>query len=633
MPEENSQSSKRRASPSSNKGDNTKSGKKKPKSSPQGNLLAMPESSPSAHDYKAPDPGLPADGTPPATTSVIGVPDTVSVVAPSHLSSGTDGEEAACQESYRAAAGGTDGSPPVDAGSQTWLLPTNHLNMLYMLSAGMLMGPAGFGGKHYRDPANVFPGWLPLFRNKVPEAALDESVSERKNLQSCIAGIDIKKVRGPVRLVTRDGNVRDISLPATIDGDVAALLVPAPLPLTLLTRLRFLSEEGRTQFDRFARDDPTIDLARIHIEVLGRSSSETLKMIWPPAQPWTAAAPGEGDKPPARGQAIGGVLAMLYHLANRSDLCCSAYRIVTGAGTADDDDALGRDAVLRELPRWLADGAVSSDAPPNACLYWGVAQTLVDARLSNSTSKPVDSVVEYLAGKLENEKDKELRSRLGKLIRTMRDTFGMSKGTVSDLLKQHPGSLSRPLLLLCLRERCKDLLEFSELNLRDEELVLAAILFGIREGGWRKLPSELRRPEALTSYVTSRMFEVEQERRGDGRLALDSAPSRPKPLRELVPADHRTWGKELKDGLVRFVSERNWTNCIVTHFRLPEGNYQLRVSSEGVDIVVHGVIQPLRTEIDREILFKRLSQWPPLPTEIEDELRSSLLSERARPCE
>jgi hypothetical protein len=44
---------------------------------------------------------------------------------------------------------------------QIWHLVTNNQNMLYLLAAGMVMGPAGFRGKHYEDPLSVYPGWIP----------------------------------------------------------------------------------------------------------------------------------------------------------------------------------------------------------------------------------------------------------------------------------------------------------------------------------------------------------------------------------------------------------------------------------------------------------------------------------------
>ena len=99
--------------------------------------------------------------------------------------------------------------------ARIWHLITNHQNMLYMLAAGMVMGPAGFRGKYYSDPLNVYPGWIPLFRDKaqVPADALNYATSERKHLIPCIASFDLADLSGPARMLSRDGRIRDISLP------------------------------------------------------------------------------------------------------------------------------------------------------------------------------------------------------------------------------------------------------------------------------------------------------------------------------------------------------------------------------------------------------------------------------------
>jgi len=54
---------------------------------------------------------------------------------------------------------------------KTGILVTNHLNLMYMLAAGLLMPPSGFGGKYYGDTLAAFPGWLPVFVGRhQPEA-------------------------------------------------------------------------------------------------------------------------------------------------------------------------------------------------------------------------------------------------------------------------------------------------------------------------------------------------------------------------------------------------------------------------------------------------------------------------------
>ena len=56
----------------------------------------------------------------------------------------------------------------VDAPNVGYLV-TNHLNLMYMLSAGLVMPPSGFGEKYYSDTLERFPGWIPLLSTRCPE--------------------------------------------------------------------------------------------------------------------------------------------------------------------------------------------------------------------------------------------------------------------------------------------------------------------------------------------------------------------------------------------------------------------------------------------------------------------------------
>ena len=67
-------------------------------------------------------------------------------------------------------------APPTKAATR-WLLVSNHLNLLYMLAAGLVMPPMGFGKKYYQDTLAAYPGWIPLFANDVTKAAIAYSVS------------------------------------------------------------------------------------------------------------------------------------------------------------------------------------------------------------------------------------------------------------------------------------------------------------------------------------------------------------------------------------------------------------------------------------------------------------------------
>lgn len=510
----------------------------------------------------------------------------------------------------------------INAAAQSWLLATNHLNLLYMLAAGMVMGPAGFAGKHYRDPSSGLSGLIPVFREGVPELAIQQAVSEQKHLRPCIAELDLTGLSGQVRLVARNGDVSTGTLPLSIGSEIGALLMRAPLPMTLVKRLLFRSPADRKEFETSARSFANIDLSDLSIEVAEQRFSSTQPMLWPLSEQPDDKVQDAVDRAPARGDAIGGGLAMLYQLANRSDLCCSVYRMASGAGDADDYSVVQRDPVLAGLMPWIESGVLRPESSVQARLFWGAIQTLVDARLRGSTEKPVDIVLGFLDDQLFSLQEAGYRSRLERLISDMRSTFGLGGGTISQLFEHHKGTLSRPLLLFCLRERCVDLLEFSHPDLSDEELVLAAILFGVRDG-WIGLPVELRAAKGLSRFVEHRMFVAEWSQHGI-RLSLDTAPPRPIPLRELFRTGESTWSEERNASLAKLTSRLGWHECITSRIRLSQGQYRLNITADGVEVVVRGDIRPPVVDIDRDGLLKRISQWPPLPCDLEDEVRTAL---------
>jgi hypothetical protein len=245
----------------------------------------------------------------------------------------------------------------------------------------------------------------------------------------------------------------------------------------------------------------------------------------------------------------------------------------------------------------------------------------MDARRSGSAQRPVDTVLSYLEGQLTGLQESGHQTRLKRLISDMRSTFGLGGGTISQLFDRNKGTLSRPLLLFCLREHCVDLLESSLPDLSDEELLLSAILFGVRDG-WIGLPVELRTANGLSRFVEYRMFEAESSQRG-GQLLLHPSPPRPIPLRELIRSKG-AWSEAPHTSLAKVVSRLGWHDCVVSRIRLSPGLYRLNVSADGIEVVVRGDIRPPAVEIDRDSLLERISQWPLLPREHERELRTAL---------
>ncbi|MYA37071.1 MAG: hypothetical protein F4030_14035 [Gammaproteobacteria bacterium] len=400
-----------------------------------------------------------------------------------------------------------------------WHLATNHQNMLYMLAAGMVMGPAGFRGKHYFDSLSVYPGWIPLFRDDigVPADALNQATSERNHLLPCIASFDLSELSGLVRVLSRDGATRDVATPAARKRkDDIAILVRAPLPLNLLRSIGLRSSEDKQSFEDNAWNVANIDLSPHRIEVAESLFATAVGTSWPPDQRQVELFVAESDDPPVLGQTLGGILAMLYHTANRSDLGLAAYRLAVGAGQDKDSDLVQSNPILARLPDWVHGHGESGQSDTRARLYWGVIQSLLVAQKKEHPQSQIDVALEYLESQLDKVREIELEARLERLIVDMRNCRGLGGGTVTELLERHKDTLSKTLMLFCLRESCADLLEFSHPSITDADYVLAGILFGVRDS-WLQLPRELRDAE-LFAFVSYQMAEAQHRESNDGLI-------------------------------------------------------------------------------------------------------------------
>ena len=507
--------------------------------------------------------------------------------------------------------------------ARIWHLITNHQNMLYMLAAGMVMGPAGFRGKYYSDPLSVYPGWIPLFRDKakIPADVLNYATSERKHLLPCIASFDLTDLSGPARMLSRDGRMRDVKSPAARKHkDDIALLVRAPLPPSLLLSINFRSSEDRQAFESAANDVSNVDLFPCRVEIAEELFTPDTGVAWPAEQTQELLLEVGSDNYPAFGQALGGVLAMLFHTANRSDLGLAAFRLATGSTCDKDNDLVQRDPILAELPNWMNRDEISEQADTRARIFFGVIQALVDSKAQEGPQTPIDVALAYLEKQLDLLQEEKFRSRLEILVTDMRNSLGLGGGTITELLERHKGSLSRPLLLFCLREHCTDLLEFSHPLFNDVEYILAGILFGVRDS-WLQLPKELRDPN-LSAYVAVRMADAEHRNRG--RSLEISAPLSPKPLREFFTSSSGEWNSGVLHAATELASKCNWYDCFQTRITLAESDLPESFERQGLQVVLPGRVKAVTEEVNKAKLLQHLGQWPPIAPKIESKVREKL---------
>ena len=490
---------------------------------------------------------------------------------------------------------------------ESGLLVTNHLNLMYMLAAGLVMPPAGFGGKYYRDTLECFPGWIPLFVDQVPRDAIESSTKEAGHLMPVIVRIGLSGMSGSV--VEIGGHrPRELHFPDGLDGTERPLLVPAPFPTSRIESITFQSADDRRACERDAKD-----FGNVPLDAFTRRTNKNLFAKAPDA-PWPLAeGPAERNVPLERPLAVGGVMAMLLLFGNLGDQAVRACRdAFDPAGDASRSPV--NHPILAGLASWIGGGAGRLPAPEGsetgraglqnalqARLFWESVERLVrwrdSARAGSAGNVVLDHLTEVSAGL-----DPRAQAGIRKLHDTLESLTGLPDATASELFDRHDTPLAHALTLFFLRGDCADLFDYRSDRLGETDWLAAAILFGVRDG-WLSLPLRLRSHPALSDAVSHRMARMSHRIAGSG-LDLGEPPARVQPLRERF-GDGSAWRAVEKAAALELTRMEKW-DCVNTRINLGPGEYRLTVKGGSTIIDLPGEPR-ISPEIDSERFLEYLA--------------------------
>ncbi len=484
------------------------------------------------------------------------------------------------------------------------VLVTNDRNLMYMLAAGLLMPPSGFGGKHYRDSLSAFPGWLPLFIGpessapSPPSAAVEDATGEARHLRPALVEVDLRDLGGMVQAHGPDGWAEQ-RLEDGVAADQSLLLFPAPLPVSRIRSVVFRSIEEQRAIEGHANDFGNVSFDGLDLKTDQDRFDSLSDQAWPPPD-----GPAERPVAIAAAQAAAGVLAVLHRLANTGDLSVETARCAFDQSCNPPDDS-----ILRVLPEWIvtARGTGSRKTPRTGQdLFWGAVDRVVQCRDQGGRNDATDALVTFYREAAEGMEG-ELRTRAGAVVSTLESlSGGLGGDTVSGMLDRHRTPTGRAAILFLLRRKSRELLDLMRdyPQLEERDRLAAGILFGARDG-WLKLPLALRGSAELANAVTHRMAVLAHRLDGSG-CDLGTEPPRVRPLREIfrVPGD---WGPAEEDAALWLASELKWRDCYRTTVSLDAGSYQLRI--EGGTVYIDCADSPrVDTRLDCDRFFARLAR-------------------------
>lgn len=496
-------------------------------------------------------------------------------------------------------------------------LVTNHLNLMYMLAAGLIMPPTGFGARYYRDPLASFPGWIPLFVDRVPDTALRLATEEARHLKPVAAEIRLDDLSGTVRTLSA-GGIREIPFPDGFGAPDTVLLIPAPLPVSRIKSILFPSPVERKAFN-----DAGADFGNVPVQDFRRGTRKKL-FTNASGEPWPKIhEEPKGEIPLQVPQAAGGVMAILLHQAHRGELAVEACRQAFDPNNDADDypGALAGDPILSALSGWMRSGVAPSPTHPakdadreniqhvlHQRLFWEFVAHLLSREHGRSVNGE-EILLEFLQVAL-SALDERLKPGAERLYKTLRSLTGLAGTTTSELFERHRTPLARAMILFCLRRNCAELLDFDHPALREPDWLAAAILFGARDG-WLGMPRELRtlpglpRGELATA-VSHRMARL-AHRMADTDLDLGPCPPRVRPLRELF-GQSDGWGTRERFAALELSRACKW-DCVSTRVSFAKGEYRLTVSGGSVHIDLPGEPR-IAPKIDRDLFFEYLANGP-----------------------
>ena len=483
---------------------------------------------------------------------------------------------------------GQEDAPVPTKALDSGLLVTNHLNLLYMLSAGLVLPPAGFGGKYYQDTLGSFPGWIPLFVEKVSRPAINYSTREAGHLKPVLVEVALGGLSGQVFAYGEDGT-RELRFPEQLHRTEQVIFVPAPLPTSWIKSIVYPSVDDKRFCEADAKDFGNVPIT----DFKGRSN----KTLFAKATdtPWPLSdGPAEHEAPLQTPLAAGGAMAMLLHFGNQGELAVESCRRAFDPG--DVPTAPLADPILAAIPEWMEAGKPQSSSAAdgegdradirNATqkrLFWGAIEKVLDWRQRGGVGGAEDGLLDFLVATTATL-DPRLQAGTRKLCDTLSSLSGLADATASELFERHPTPMARAMILFCLRRDCADLLDFSHDMLREPDCLLAAILFGVRDG-WLRFPLRLRAVPGLSDAVSHRMARMSHRIAGT-ELDLGDPPARPRPLRELF-GDGSGWRSSGESAALGLARTQKW-DCVDTRISLGRGEYRLSVRGGSAHIDMPG---------------------------------------------
>lgn len=509
-----------------------------------------------------------------------------------------------------------------------WYLVTNHLNLSFMLASGLMLPRSGFAKKYYKDPLQFFPGYLPLFCDPVPSDAIEMATQEARHLIPVMASVNLTSFKGPIAAIDAQGRlIRDLVFPEHLSGQEVALLIPAPLPVSLIDTLHFETQAAVKKFKTDIQAYNNVAIEHISMKPLKKIFKQTRKesdsLI---GTSWYNAGDLNRNVPLDQAFCAGGILGLAFHAADKNSARIRTFDYAFNARHPQSENNGKPEFTDRPLS-WLVRGAkLPEDHTLTEKMFWGMAAALGDkTTLPNANAR--DRAMDFLENQCVQWPAVASNDRLkASLERLTKDLEGLDRATLifsrSELFDRHEKPFARAAILFFLHRDSPGMIDSNHEALNPEDL-FAANLLVCAHRGWIGLPLEMKRGAVLQAAVTHRMAALSHTLAGTG-VSFGPAPEPPMPFPALFEKNETDgqWRAEQKKAALALAKAQKW-DCISTTISLGNGDYTLKSTTGGVAIILDGLEKGISHDIHQEKFYKALSEAE-IPEKADLEVRKIL---------
>ncbi len=466
-----------------------------------------------------------------------------------------------------------------------WFCATNTDNMRNIIAQGLITEPAGFT-KYYRDVLEIYPGWIPLFKDKVPSEVLEKSISEDAGLKVCIVEFSLDMIHGLVKAwgktVSDDVESKyhqiDLDLKQLGEVEVDTIFIPSPLPTSCIKKIIFPSKEEKITFEKEANLFSNVPLVDLNLKIdpkhfANNSTAECFFQLDLPEQV-------KNNYPEI--YAFGGMLTALFYFSKNGVISNNTYHSI--CNFTDITENVNTDIKL--IAHYFQRN--TSLESEKSKMYHGLLKVIINSR------DVKENIIAYLEN-LDNFEDDKSKGRAKQLSNTLLKFESIVEKTASEQFHDAKTPLEKMLLMLFLREETNELMEYSLEEFKELDYLLFAMVFGVRDK-FIKMPKFLREFKNLQKHITSKMAAfAHQSLSSNITFPESSEMTQPLTLVDMF---------EKNDFKIWFANERPKINCLKTTIKIPNGSYALNSTASGLEIIFDGEARKPRTEVIDDKFYK-----------------------------